>query len=746
MLDQRALFHGAADGMVVLSWPGEILAANVAMERLLGRPIAQLIGSNVADFVVSTELAAEPFAVQAIRRDGFVLTLRRLRHALGHAVPVEAMTSELPDGTLLSVLRDARARPEVSALQAAQARFEALAERLNAALCVTDPDDRTVYVNEKMMELTGYARSEMLGHDFGRMFLSEDEQAAHARRRADRKRGLSERYECTVRLRDGRTSMMEVAASPLTDGEGRFIGSVAVLTDVTERREREQVLAEREQRYRSLFEVMPLPSWVYESESRRILAVNPAAVERYGYSESDLLSMTVDDLRPALEGTGRVEHRYAVTGFDVARDMRHRSKDGATFPVEVVTHEMEFAGRHARIAVMYDMSERERMRERQEALAEQLMQAQKMEAVGRLAGGVAHDFNNLLSVVLGAAEQLDSELPEASRLREEVRDIRDSAARGAALTRQLLALGRRETRAPELMDLNAVVVATERLLVRALGRHVRLEMAIAPVPLTTVADPAQVEQCIVNLALNARDAMPDGGRLRLATRLTSLDAGAAAVLGVGAGAYVAIDVEDTGIGMEPATCERAFEPFFSTKPRSEGSGLGLSTVYGIAKQSHGAMTIDSAVGQGTRVTILLPRAEDDAPPDEAAPSPPRARGSILLVEDDPRVRGQAVRLLQRSGFTVLEADTGAHGLKSFAENAANVHAIVSDVMMPEMGGAEMIQHIRREHPEIPVVFVSGYTSHDTVLPLDARTQFLAKPYTIAALCEVLDSLIGARAD
>jgi len=288
----------------------------------------------------------------------------------------------------------------------------------------------------------------------------------------------------------------------------------------------------------------------------------------------------------------------------------------------------------------------------------------------------------------------------------------------------------------------------ERLLARALGGAVRLEIRRGPGDMRVMADASQVEQVLVNLAINARDAMPRGGSLVIATSLRTLDSTAGDALGLPAGDYVTLEVGDTGMGMEESVRSRAFEPFFTTKSPSEGTGLGLSTVYGIVRQSGGAVTLDSVPEAGTCVTIMLPARGEPAMPRPMVDRLPHASvpaampGCVLLVEDEPQVRVQARRLLERNGFRVMEASDGADGLRLFEARWAEIDVIVTDVVMPQLGGVEMVGRARALAPAVPVVFVSGFTAEDRDLPLDARTVFVAKPYSITALCGAITAAIA----
>ncbi|PYP81544.1 MAG: hybrid sensor histidine kinase/response regulator [Gemmatimonadetes bacterium] len=492
---------------------------------------------------------------------------------------------------------------------------------------------------------------------------------------------------------------------------------------------------------RLLFDAIPLPTWVYDAETLRFIAVNRAAVEHYGYAEEEFLANTILFIRTSDDAPSLLDRSHDRPGDDRGAAIRHRRKDAEPIDVETISYDFELDGRRVRIVVVNDVTEQLRTRDQREQLQAQMLLAQKMDAVGRLAGGVAHDFNNLLSVILGAVETLGKGLASYDPLQEEVTDIRDAVGRGAALTRQLLIFGRKEVRTPGLLDVNEVVRGVERLLMRVLGSSVKIELRCGVEHAPVVADASQLEQVLVNLSINARDAMLRGGTLTIRTGETTLDLAAATVLDVIPGPYVTIDVEDTGVGMDEATCNRAFEPFFTTKGSAQGAGLGLAMVYGIVRQSGGAISLQSAPDAGTRVRIHLPRGDAGAAPALARAAIDESRGLVLLVEDEPRVRSQARRLLQRSGYEVVEASDGAEGKHIFAERHGDVDVVVTDVMMPLLGGVEMVATLRAIQSDLPVVFVSGYTAEEQDLPLDDRTAFLTKPYTIDALCDAIAAVV-----
>jgi two-component system cell cycle sensor histidine kinase/response regulator CckA len=743
-IDYHNVFDHAATGLIVVDASFRIVAANRALGVLLGVDPSELQGRPVTELIDPEDRAGHPLVLSLDTSAGSRPIRRRLRVRGGGVVDVEVTSSELPDGSFLCAVFVTAARFAAEQLRTSEARFRTVAENLNAGLAITDLSERAIYVNDYLCRRTGYTADELIGQNLSSVLLFPRDTALHAGRLRNRIAGHQEVYEVEHRRKDGSSFMGEVSASPLRDGEGRLIGTVGVVIDVTARHEWEREMAEREYRYRTLFEVTPLPACVYDAETFRFLAVNPAAVKHYGYTHDEFLSMSILDVRLP-EDTERVRDmitNWRTRGVEppTPRLSRHRKKDGTLIDVEITSHPLEYENRQARLVVVHDVTEQLEMRAMEHAIGAQLLQAQKMEAVGRLAGGVAHDFNNLLSVMLTAAVSLEEMLPGDSPLREEVRDIRDAAERGAGLTRQLLAFGRKETRAPALLDVNEVIANVERLFARALGTDVELVVRQAPRPLRTVADANQLEQVLMNLAFNARDAMPEGGSVVVSTGECELAPGDAERLGVKAGRYVTLEVADTGVGMDEATRARAFEPFFTTKGPARGTGLGLATVYGIVSDTAGAVHLDSAPGRGTRVAIYLPE-HQSAPVAGVAQTTVVGR-RVLLVEDEPRVRAQARRLLERCGYTVFDAADGAEAEREFDAHRGEVDVVVTDVVMPGVGGVELVSRLRGRDPAVPVVFVSGFTAEDRELPLNERTLFVPKPYSVASLCEAIEMAVA----
>jgi two-component system cell cycle sensor histidine kinase/response regulator CckA len=379
-------------------------------------------------------------------------------------------------------------------------------------------------------------------------------------------------------------------------------------------------------------------------------------------------------------------------------------------------------------------------------LEEQLRQAQRLASVGLFAGGIAHDFNNLLTVILASASLLRHLLANRPDAQEELREIEATAQRGAALTGQLLAFARRQVSQPQLVDLNTLTSGTERLMRRVIGEHIELVIELAPVPIPIWGDPAQLEQVLVNLVLNARDAMPAAGRLRIETTAVHLESNStSAHAGVVLGPYAAITISDTGHGMTPEIMARLSEPLFTTKPKGEGTGLGLAISYGIVRQNGGHIAVSSSPGEGTTFRLYFPRVESAAlatSPQESAEMP-RGVETILLAEDDPSVRSTAARTLGVLGYTVLEAAHGAQALEVAAVHPGPIHLLVTDVIMPHLGGRTLAVELSQTRRELRVLFTSGYATD--VLPNlgKADVAFLSKPYTPSELACRVREILGA---
>jgi signal transduction histidine kinase len=511
----------------------------------------------------------------------------------------------------------------------------------------------------------------------------------------------------------------------------RFNGLVADVHRELGQRERAEAEArESGEAYRVLFNDSPLPKWVHDTETRAFLEVNDAMIAASGYTREELLAMTVEDLggMPDADGSAVVRRR----------------RDGDSIELRLTSHTLAFRGREACFVIAEDVTERARLRR-------QLQQSQRLESLGQLAGGVAHDFNNLLAVILGYAAFIDEQVAGAGdeweRTRHDVGEIRKAGERATRLTHQLLAFARREVVRPQVLDLTGVVLEMEELLRRTIGEHVTLATTLAPDLWPIMADYGQLEQVLVNLAVNARDAMPDGGTLSLDTENIDADADyVAARTGLSPGRYVRLRVSDTGTGMEPEVAARAFEPFFTTKPKGKGTGLGLATIYGIVTQAGGHVQIYSEPGLGTTFTVLLPTTESPIP---AAPEParqwrPGGGETILVVEDEEAMLEVARRILVRNGYEVLAARSGADAVKLAAEHRGAIDLLLTDVVMPQMLGKEVAARITPLRPGLRVLYMSGY-AQAVIGPmgdLAGGQDIIDKPFSEPALLERVRAVLN----
>jgi PAS domain S-box-containing protein len=521
------------------------------------------------------------------------------------------------------------------------------------------------------------------------------------------------------------------------DTSGRALRLVGVMTDVTEERVSEAARADIDQQFRQMAETIADVIWMADASTGQVIYVSPAFDRIFGRPGSEVLgdieaflgSIHPDDrerivARLPLQVTGDFDESYRI----VRPDKKVRWIRGRSLPVR------DAHGKVVRVAgILSDITA-------QRQLEDQLLQSRKMESVGRLAGGVAHDFNNLLTVMLSGCEFALRLLPEAGKARTDIEQVREAADRAAKLTSQLLAFARRQVIVPVRLDVNELTRQMDKLLRRVIGEHIELVSILSPEVHPVLADRGQLEQVLVNLAVNARDAMPDGGRLTLETGNLRVDRTYADLhANIDVGDYVLIAISDTGVGIPREVQEHMFEPFFTTKAAGRGTGLGLATCYGIVRQAGGHIIVYSEVGRGTTFKILLPRTHVDEPAQlpQRVSAVPGGNETVLFVEDDATVRVVGIRILSEQGYRVLEARGGFEALRIMADHAGPIHLLVTDVVMPLMSGTELARRVRERRPETRVLFTSGYTENAIVHHgvLDPSLAFLPKPY-------VLETLLG----
>jgi PAS domain S-box-containing protein len=614
-------------------------------------------------------------------------------------------------------------------------------EQSPASVIMTDTEGVITYVNPGFTAMTGYTAAEVIGQTPRVLKSGLTRAEDYDRLWATVRSGQVWRGEFCNRRKDGRLYWHSASVAPIHDAAGRVTHFLAVQQDISPRIEAEAALRQRDARLRSLME-SNLLGIGFADAAGRLTEANDEFLRIAGYSREDLLAgaVTLGGMTPP-DRTG-VWDPHPQGGTVAPMEKELLRKGGRRVPVMAGAAPLG-ERENGSALFLVDLTERR-------ALEGQLRQSQKMEAVGRLAGGVAHDFNNILTTIVCYSDLLRLDLPPADPSLEAVGEIRRAADRAAALTRQLLAFSRRQVLEPRRLDLGELVHNLENMLRRLLGEDVQLVTRLEPALGTVTADPNQLEQVIMNLAVNGRDAMPGGGALTIETRNAEIDAAYAADRpGLTAGRYVALAVSDAGCGMDQATRSRVFEPFFTTKDKGKGTGLGLSTVYGIVKQSEGFIDVVSEPGQGATFTVYLPRVEhpaDTLPAPDARPMGWTGSGTILVAEDDEGVRKIVGATLARAGYTVLEGRDGADALGLGATHPGALDLLLTDLVMPGMSGRDLAARLLAERPRLPVLYMSGY-SDDEVLRrgiVEDGSTYLKKPFNPESLLRKIREVLDTR--
>jgi PAS domain S-box-containing protein len=645
-------------------------------------------------------------------------------------------------GTLADITERRRAEAE---LLGTRARMRHLLDSSPAVIHSSElaPPHPFTFVSENITRQLGYEVDTLLDDpDFWLDCVHPDDAARVARAAAAVMAEGEQRLRYRVRHRDGGYRWIHDERRLVRDAEGHPVEVVGSWVDVTDQKRGEDERA----RLHSVIE-QAAESIVITRVDGTIEYVNPAFERLTGYTRAELIGETPRMLNGGTRDERFFADMWATLGREGAWAGRfvNRRKDGTLFETEaVVSSVRDDEGVLVNyVAAMHDVTHERRMEE-------ELRQAQKMEIAGRLAGGVAHDFNNVLTIITGHSQLLLARLAADAPERHDVEQIEDGARRAAALTRQLLIFSRKQDLAPSVLNLNEIVEPMDKMLRRLIGEDVELRTTLGPRLHRVKADPGQIEQVVMNLAVNARDAMPRGGRLVIETANVDLDETYAADhLDVRPGAYVMIAVTDTGAGMTEETRAHIFEPFFTTKGPDKGTGLGLSTVYGIVKQSDGHIDVQSAPGQGATFRVYLPRVDETPLAPAPAPKPAALLGgseTILLVEDEDGLRDLAADVLQMHGYTVLAARDGDEALGIGERHHGRIDLLMTDVVMPHVGGHELARRLLERRPDVRVLYMSGYTD-DAILRdrlNDAEVAMLCKPFTPNSLARTVREVLDGR--
>ncbi len=765
---------------------GAIVSANAAAAAFTGIERGELIGKNIRD-VLSPESCQDLMkAVESAGPRGGSAVLPANWIARGGnpvALELRAVFESEPGGGLsVQILgREAGLEKRLEAARRQETRFRLMANNLTEMVLAYDMDRRLMFANAATETLTGYSLQE-LEHEQFICWVHPEDRERMIGVWDDLFKGKSFREEeYRMMTRDGRLKWVAASWGPILDEAGVQVGVLGRERDITERRmaeesrrQAEQNLRFNEQRYRALFEESPFPLWeedfsgvksfldqiaasgvtdlrAYFGQNRdalkqavrriRILDVNRAAREFYGAETKDQLlgdllhlfdDMAYDNFCEELAVLWETRSSYRV-------EFQTKTLVGEERTVSMIVS-LASPGDWSRVIVtFFDVTDRKR-------LEEQVLQSQKLESLGRLAGGVAHDFNNLLTVINGYCELLLQSAQDDEQ-REGLEEIRSAGARGAELTQQLLAFSRKQVAHFRPLSLNVLVQESEAMLQRVIGEHIRLVFSLDPPAGMVKADRGQLSQVLMNLVVNGRDAMAAGGTLTIETRNVYLDARLRETTDVdNARPCVLLRVTDTGVGMDATTRERVFEPFFTTKRQGKTSGLGLATVFGIVSQAGGHIAVSSAPGEGSAFSVYLPRitggaASENSP--ETRSGPARTAGAILVVEDEPQVRQLACRLLRGMGYTVLEAADGMQAIEAARLHRASLSLLLTDVIMPGMNGREVAAQLAPLQPNMEVIFMSGYTDRVLGEVIDSSVKFLQKPFTAEQLARIVRHVLGS---
>ena len=754
----RGAFRASRSGLVLIHPEGAYIDVNDAFCTMVGYSKEELLSMDWLTLTHPedrTRNEAESSDLIAGRVESMSVTKRYI-HKDGHTIWVEVSDAAARDQDgrahyIVSQIQDiTESKAAAEALRQSKELLQALLDNSPAVIYIKRLDGKYELINHQYREIFQVGNDEVVGRtdidlhgpDIGAILQANDRLVVEA--------GVPQEVEEVVQHANGTMHTYISLKFPLFDADGEAYALCGVSTDITERTRAQRLMAEREENFRLLFESNPIPMWVHDVDTLEFLAVNKAMVEKYGWTEEELLRMDATKLRRPEDVPVLLETlKNAGPGERLQGTWRHVTRAGENLEVNVLSHPLTFSDRRSRLVVAEDVTaQREAERER-ERLHEQLRQSQKMEAVGQLAGGIAHDFNNLLSVIINYGEFMSSTLGPEHESSDDLEEIRKAADRAATLVKQLLSFSRKEVVHVEQIDLGEIVMDMHELLRRTLGEHITLDVEVDEPLHLVAADLSQIEQILMNLAVNARDAMEAGGHLVISARNDRVDFRSEAHSHLAPGDYVRLVVRDTGHGMDPEVMERAFEPFFTTKPRGQGTGLGLATVYGIVASANGHILVESTLGEGTTISVLLPadHAVPEVPVAEQQPLPLlNEGGTVLLVEDEEGVRKVVERMLSVAGYLVLSASSGREALELLDESVVP-DLVLTDVIMPEMSGKVLVDLVRERHPELPVVYMSGYT--DDIISKrgvwDRDEGFIQKPFTAQQLLDQVRAALDKEA-
>ena len=749
---------------------------NPADARLLREVVSEVEGSHISLTHVETLAAAlarldtQPFDVVMLDlslpdADGLQTLVRT--HQRAPAVPIVVLTGlddeqlamlavregaqdylvkgQVTGYILVRAMRYATERKRaVEALQRSEEYFRSIIENALDTIIVLDSGGRVRYGSPSFERTLGYPQGVLNETDIFALVHPEDRARVNEMLRTGTQHpGTTLSFEIRLSHRSGSWRVFEAIGRSFEPGSA-VNGFVVNARDITERKRASEELRHANETLRAVIEASPLAIYTLDPDGA-VVSWNAAAERMFGYSEKEVLGKTLPVI-PATDKKSFFARLRATSAGRLAagHEVVLRHKEGTLIDSSIWNSLMrDSAGEVTGIVeAVADNTERKR-------LEEQFRQAQKMEAVGRLAGGVAHDFNNLLTVITGYCQMITDSLDPSSAMATDLQQVLKAADRATALTRQLLAFSRRQMVQPKVIDADALVSEMRPIVRRVAGENIRLDVVVRANGARIRVDPGNLEQVVLNLVANARDAMPAGGDIQIKTRIVHMDAR----FGQNSFApaeYFVLEVTDTGIGMDDQTLSHLFEPFFTTKERGRGTGLGLSTSYGIVKQNQGEILVRSRPGAGSTFSIYLPTVQEEidaAPNHEDLKGQHRGSETVLVAEDEDEVRQVVVEMLRAQGYNVIAASSGREALELIDSAASPVDMLLTDVVMPGMGGKELADAVRARRPGIPVLFVSGYAETGIVHEgeIEAGAEFLQKPFTRDDLCRRVRTVLDSRA-
>ncbi len=750
MVRLAAIVESSQDAIIGFDFEGCITNWNRGAQRMSGYTDEEAMGKSmlflmpenrlfdytrcIADLKASRSL--ENFETIWVAKDG-----RRLDVSLTASSILNA-DGEMVGGSIIAHDITARKLAEESLRQANESSVYGSPIPVVAA----DMNGNVTMWNGAAEKAFGWTESEVRGRPNPIIPAEQTESASLLYRRMLKGETLTN-IEVRRQKRDGTSIDVSLSGTPICDENGKARGVIAFLTDITERKRAELALREAEERYRGIFE--NAVEGIYQATPEgKFVAANPALARMLGFESAAEFMEVFSDKRMVeyVDPEKQIEFRSRMAGEGRVRSFQYqlRRNDGTLLWVSENAH----AVRNEAGKVLYEGTVEDITRHRE--LEEQLRQMQKIEAIGRLAGGVAHDFNNILMAISSYAELMCRKLPESDASRRYVDEIVRATDRGSSLTQGLLAFSRKQVLSPQIVDLNALVADQINMLERLLGETIVLKFQPGAGLGRTKVDPGQVQQVVMNLVINARDAMAEGGEVLIETSNAELDPTDADGNPMQSHDYVMLSVTDTGCGIDAATKPHIFEPFFTTKEQGKGTGLGLATVFGIVKQSSGQIFLQSEPGMGTTFKVYFPRVEQ--PKENASAehqnAPVAGHETILLVEDQAAIRESAAEYLVENGYTVLQAENGVEALKIVSEHTGMVHLLLTDVVMPKMSGKELSEKFSAVYPEARVVFMSGYSNNvlSNHQAVDCKHMLLQKPFRLSMLGQSIRDALNAESN